>query len=383
MRSERDAFLAAQQRHHQYMVFGKKQRYIEVFQCSGDDMNHLLTGSTPLSAAAANQAAALAAAVASQAKNSASAPGLLPPGMFPAFPGTLPPPGMDPAMAAQLHNQLQFLTAPNLAALGSGFPPGFPASAAAAAGIRPPALPAGLAASFPSPGQLRPPFPGAADPGPFWAMNSAAGLSAPLLSLPVPPGPGSSPMPTPQQQQQQAAALFSQNFGLQNFLLQPPAGQIRLPVSQASIVVTSAGGLSPQNAALLQSQLAAQRVLMQQHQQHQQQQHQQTLTLADPASLALVRPGFPPAAAYLPPMSLASTINQTMYTTTPSVTSMASKRSFDQAFVAAGAAAAAASQAQAGMGKRINYGYGVMGASPAPTISAGPTSYYATTPNPT
>ena len=370
MRSERDAFLAAQQRHHQYMVFGKKQRYIEVFQCSGDDMNHLLTGSTPLSAAAASQAAALAAAVASQqAKNPNAATGLLPPGMFPAFPNLHAPAagGMDPAMAAQLHSQLQFLAAPNLAALGSVFPPGFPPSAAAAANIRPPALPAALPPPFPSPGQLRSPFPSAADPASLWA---AAGLPAPILSMSAPPPSGGLATPQ-QQQQQQAAAFFNSNFGLHNFLLQPPGGQMRLPTTQASIVVSTAGGLSPQNAALLQSQLAAQRVLMQQQQQ------QQPLAITDPASLGLPRPGIPGTAAYLPPMSLASPIPPSVYT---SVTSGAPKRTFDQAFVAAGPNAA--SQASAGAGKRINYGYGVIGATPPPTISAAPTSYYATTPNP-
>lgn len=365
MRSERDAFLAAQQRHHQYMVFGKKQRYIEVFQCSGDDMNHLLTGSTPLSAAAANQAAALAAAVASQqAKNPNAASGLLPPGMFPAFPNLhAPTGGMDPAMAAQLHNQLQFLAAPNLAALG--FPPGFPPSAAAAANIRPPAMPAALAPPFPSPGQLRSPFPPGADPASLWA---AAGLSAPLMSMSTPPPSGGLATPQ-QQQQQQAAAFLNSNFGLQNFLFHHQGGQIRLPTTQASIVVSSAGGLSPQNAALLQSQLAAQRVLMQQQQQ------QQPLTITDHASLGLPRPGL---TAYLPPMSLASSMPPSVYTTTHSVVSGAPKRSFDQAFVAAGPNAAS----QAGVGKRINYGYGVIGATPPPTISAAPTSYYAATPNP-
>lgn len=44
MTCENTAFSAAQQRHHRYMVFGKKQRYIEVFQCSGEDMNLVLTG---------------------------------------------------------------------------------------------------------------------------------------------------------------------------------------------------------------------------------------------------------------------------------------------------------------------------------------------------
>ncbi|XP_073987384.1 RNA-binding protein fusilli-like isoform X2 [Rhodnius prolixus] len=42
--SEASAFSAAQLRHHRYMSFGKKQRYIEVFQCSGEDMNLVLSG---------------------------------------------------------------------------------------------------------------------------------------------------------------------------------------------------------------------------------------------------------------------------------------------------------------------------------------------------
>jgi len=48
MDSEQSALLAAQQRHHRYMTFGKKQRYIEVFQCSVDDMNLVLTGGIPV-----------------------------------------------------------------------------------------------------------------------------------------------------------------------------------------------------------------------------------------------------------------------------------------------------------------------------------------------
>ncbi|XP_017033383.1 RNA-binding protein fusilli isoform X4 [Drosophila kikkawai] len=44
MDSEDSARLCAQRKHNQYMVFGKKFRYIEVFQCSGDDMNMVLNG---------------------------------------------------------------------------------------------------------------------------------------------------------------------------------------------------------------------------------------------------------------------------------------------------------------------------------------------------
>ncbi|KAI4474127.1 hypothetical protein M0802_015769 [Mischocyttarus mexicanus] len=47
MDSESSAHACATQRHHRFMVFGKKQRYIEVFQCSGEDMNLVLTGAVP------------------------------------------------------------------------------------------------------------------------------------------------------------------------------------------------------------------------------------------------------------------------------------------------------------------------------------------------
>lgn len=44
MDSEDAARASAQQKHNKFMVFGKKYRYIEVFQCSGDDMNLVLNG---------------------------------------------------------------------------------------------------------------------------------------------------------------------------------------------------------------------------------------------------------------------------------------------------------------------------------------------------
>lgn len=48
MDCEQSALICATQRHHKYMNFGKKQRYIEVFQCSIDDMNMVLTGGMPI-----------------------------------------------------------------------------------------------------------------------------------------------------------------------------------------------------------------------------------------------------------------------------------------------------------------------------------------------
>ena len=142
MSSESAAFQAAQQRHHHYMVFGKKQRYIEVFQCSGEDMNHVLTGSTaatpagapsapvnPVSASSpvkpggdsvsassgpAGHSAAVAAAAAA-----ATANGLLPPGMFTVPSATTQHTtlGLDPnsaiLAAAQMQNPLLFSMPPN------------------------------------------------------------------------------------------------------------------------------------------------------------------------------------------------------------------------------------------------------------------------------
>lgn len=74
MDSETAAHLCAQQRHHRYIVFGKKQRYIEVFQCSGEDMNMVLQG-----ASFHSQAAAAAAAAANISKPPLLSPGMLTP----------------------------------------------------------------------------------------------------------------------------------------------------------------------------------------------------------------------------------------------------------------------------------------------------------------
>ncbi len=59
MDSEQSAFLAAQNKHHKNMSFGKKQRYIEVFQCSGQDMQVVLSGASPQSQPGPGSGAAL------------------------------------------------------------------------------------------------------------------------------------------------------------------------------------------------------------------------------------------------------------------------------------------------------------------------------------
>ncbi|KAG9509007.1 RNA-binding protein fusilli, partial [Fragariocoptes setiger] len=48
MDSEQAAHATAHKRHHKNMCYGKKQRYIEVFQCSVDDMNLVLTYGLPM-----------------------------------------------------------------------------------------------------------------------------------------------------------------------------------------------------------------------------------------------------------------------------------------------------------------------------------------------
>ncbi|PSN35277.1 RNA-binding protein fusilli [Blattella germanica] len=82
MDSEQSAYHSAQQKHHRYMIFGKKQRYIEVFQCSGEDMNLVLTGGIPTGAVSPAKAAALLS------------PGMLPP--------PHPPPPLGSAVATPL-----------------------------------------------------------------------------------------------------------------------------------------------------------------------------------------------------------------------------------------------------------------------------------------
>lgn len=93
MDSEQSAFITAQQKHHRFMIFGKKQRYIEVFQCSGDDMNMVLTGGIP--------------APVSPAK---PAPALLSPGMLPSLaplpPTNIPPPPTPSSSVPQVPQNL-------------------------------------------------------------------------------------------------------------------------------------------------------------------------------------------------------------------------------------------------------------------------------------
>jgi hypothetical protein len=298
MSSEGAAFQGAQQRHHRYMVFGKKQRYIEVFQCSGEDMNHVLTGNN----ATASMAAALAS-VSSPVKNTSATstqagptghhthipPGLLPPGMF-----TIPP------SAAASQSAL------------TGFDPNSASTFAALAQMQAASNPFLLMQSQNFHGLT------AADPNQL--------LRPPALVRPPPTSSSAAP---------DMSALFGLQQAQQGLMMGHPGGFLpfRHPMGLMGM-----GGLPyaahaqqlqlQQQHQLLQSQLAAQRLLM-------------------------------PGAGLIGPRPVGA--------------GMIGKRSFEQAFTSTTATypagAIMTSAAEAG-GKRMNYGD--LG---APTISAGPTTY--------
>ena len=253
MKSEQAAFQAAQKKHYHHMQVGKKQRYIEVIQCSGEDMNYQLTGnvpsvtngvlpppaasSGPISVASSTAAspvkntifnqAAIAAAAASNPLMAAASAGLLPPGMFAQPHPTLTGLGIDPnAMAAAASLQ------PNpLAAASSPF--AIPQAAmlyhpgAAAAAAAP-----GFGGSFvPTRPQTMTPTTNAAD------MNGLLGLAAAQQQFMISPN-------AAVLRPQGAASLHQQN----GLLAYNQAVQQQLQLQQQQ--------------QLLQSQLAAQRMLL-------------------------------------------------------------------------------------------------------------------------
>ncbi|KRX48674.1 Epithelial splicing regulatory protein 2 [Trichinella britovi] len=73
MDSDIAAATTAADRHNKYMHTGKKQRYIEVFQCSADDMNLVLAGPAPVPSPLMPSAAAAIAA--NQARPTLPSPG--------------------------------------------------------------------------------------------------------------------------------------------------------------------------------------------------------------------------------------------------------------------------------------------------------------------
>jgi hypothetical protein len=305
------------------MSFGKKQRYVEVFQCSSDEMSQLLSGALPLGPPGqqTQMAALAAAAAAAQGVKTTSPPGLIPPGML--HPSNLPA-GLDQHLAGQLQNSIHYFTTQNL--MGSlAHVPGFQ-------GLR-------LPQNIPSVRQ-------AFQPDGLWGLatgNTGAGLMNFPLSNPGNPGVLAT-----------QAALLSPNLAFNPFLLQPNGLRYPPPPPTTVSSASSSINLTPQNAALLQSQLAAQRILLQ-HQAAQ----SQALGISSP----------PPLVA-LPPHSMfqntpTTSQMQALYTQAQSTLSGSpgGKRSYDQAFVSPNLAS-----------KRMNYGLGVLDV--PPTISAPPTAYF-------
>lgn len=263
MNSEAAASAAAQQKHHRYMNFGKKQRYIEVFQCSGEDMNLFLSGApasggTGVNGVAANHPpASVVTSVASGSKNPAQ--------------GLLQHPGM-------LANAAPTVSASSNASLTGLDPLGQQAALANLAAANPFLLAQQNLATL---GQNASQF--QSDPnqalaglykGPLPPVSTAYGQVAQSHSVTV--------------AQQQAALIQAGAFpGLNNFMLNP--GLLRLPglpqTGAANPALLPGGSGLMQNPALMAA--ATQQRLLLQQQQHaalflQQQQQQQRQFSAQP-----------------------------------------------------------------------------------------------------
>ena len=216
MSNETAAYQAAHQRHHLNMIFGKKQRYIEVFQCSGEDMNHVLTG---------------------------GATGVNTPGGTPLTPGSGSIPG--PNMTSPVKPYSNASNVPtSLASMVGG----------AGNGLLPPGMFTGVQPSASS--HIGPGF------DPNSAILAAAQMQQhhPLLLLPP---------PTPPQTPRQPTA--AEMMGLQQTLFYPTLPQTH--IRQHLLTPNPAAAYNPMAMAqvqqqqllqqqLLQSQLAAQRYLL-------------------------------------------------------------------------------------------------------------------------
>ncbi|XP_061386569.1 RNA-binding protein fusilli-like, partial [Musca vetustissima] len=277
MDSEESARLCAQRKHHQFMVFGKKYRYIEVFQCSGDDMNMVLNGGLQSPVPAAHPHAHLAGG---------KQPSLLSPGML-----AQQPPANAQAISphTHAHSHVHAHSHPHSHAHALQSQPSV--AAAVAALTQPPHAVA---------------VPAAAPPVPLGAAAAAAGGISPYMTAPAAAHAG---VQHPSLAQSAvAAAAAAQNAAA------AAVGTLASPPNQLAVHTATASAVSPQaamtfpfnlslpppptaaataahNSALIaqqQAQFIAQHNLMarqqaaavaaqQQHQQHHQQQQQQHL----------------------------------------------------------------------------------------------------------
>lgn len=195
MDSEESARLCAQRKHHQFMVFGKKYRYIEVFQCSGDDMNMVLNGGL--------QSPVPTAAHPHPHLSGSKQPSLLSPGMLPQQP---------PANAQTISTHTHAHTHAHAHTLQS-----------------PPSMAAAVAA-LSQPPQLA--VPATAQP----VAVAASGIPSYMAAAAAPP-----PAAVPHPSMAQTAAAAAQNVaGAVSTLAAPP--------TQLSVHTASAAAVSPQAA---------------------------------------------------------------------------------------------------------------------------------------
>ncbi|XP_030388413.1 RNA-binding protein fusilli isoform X4 [Scaptodrosophila lebanonensis] len=261
MDSEDSARLCAQRKHNQFMVFGKKFRYIEVFQCSGDDMNMVLNGGLQSPVAAPPHhahPAAVAAAAAAAAAAVGKQPSLLSPGMLAQAP---PPPSAAQAIGTHTHTYSHAHTTHSAHATATHHAlQSSPMSAAAAA----------AASMMPTHASL--------------SAASTAGLNTSFLGSSPSAGPGAA---ATHSSLQNAAAMSS----LASAGLATPQGypfnlSLPPPSQSAAAAVAAAAAAAAANPALLaqqQAQYIAQQSLLArqqaaavaaEQQQQQQQQHQ-------------------------------------------------------------------------------------------------------------
>ena len=343
MSSEGAAYQSSQQRHHHNMAFGKKQRYIEVFQCSGEDMNHVLTGGATQSAAASAASSAVAVGHPAVSGQTAGHPSPVKTSTH-----TTPTTGSNAATVAAV------------AAANGLLPPGMftnagaPHQSAATSHTQAGHTPFGHTAAGLA----------AADPNSAILAAAQQQMQSPFLQFaafnqpPQPPNIRTTQADMVNLQNSQMAGLFSL-ANMQNHNMAAAAhAQLRPPQLTAAPALMAFNPL----AQIQQQQLFAQQQQLLQHQLA-----AQRLMLTTPTSAAhpmhgsgqpgLIGPRPPPP----PPQSNTHGFGAHAAIAHAQAAAAAAKRSFDQAFTAAG-------HDPTDPSKRASYG--------TPTISAGPTTYH-------
>ncbi|TMW53631.1 hypothetical protein DOY81_001268 [Sarcophaga bullata] len=248
MDSEDSARLCAQRKHHQFMVFGKKYRYIEVFQCSGDDMNMVLNGGL--------QSPVPTAAHPHPHLGGSKQPSLLSPGML-----AQQPPANAQAISTHTHahshahgHTLQ--SPPSMAAAVAALSQ--PPQLAVPATAQPVAVAAGsmapyMAAAAPPTGV---PHPSLAQTAAAAAQNAAAAvgsLAAPPTQLPVHSASAAAVSP-------QAAMTFPFNLSL------PPPQAAATAAANSALLAQQQAQFIAQHNLLARQQAAAAASAAEQHQ---------------------------------------------------------------------------------------------------------------------